>query len=253
MPNADAVSCPCYRFGDNNHPSCGVKGVPCSCCQCGLDHKAKCTHPWHDSPGSPAPTCPDCAAGWCAIHNAFRPPAESSAAGKGLIERVHVEGCECRRLREVRIAYGSGAVADPRCLSLRAAHARDLAEAEQRGYAEGSTHDAELFAREVAAARDEWGAWWRASLEKWAEVFLAGAKETDVLTAPTGKYGGTPSMIVQSIVAAARREAFAEAKEEFLDRVCQKSNSARYRAKPPFEDWLESRARAGGGMKGGAN
>ena len=44
---------------------------------------------------SPAPTCSDCAAGWCAIHNAFRPPAESPAAGEGLIERVHDKGCLC--------------------------------------------------------------------------------------------------------------------------------------------------------------
>ena len=56
---------------------------------------------------------------------------------------------------------------------------------------------------------------------------------------------------LNQMLAAARREAFAEAKEEFLDRVCQKSNSLRYRAKPLFEDWLESRARAGGGTKGG--
>ena len=55
MPNADASRCPCYRFGGNNNPSCGVKGVPCSCCQCEEDHEEKCTHPWHDLPGSPAP------------------------------------------------------------------------------------------------------------------------------------------------------------------------------------------------------
>lgn len=42
--------CPCERTGGNNHPDCGVKGVPCACCKCGIAHAESCTHPWHDSP-----------------------------------------------------------------------------------------------------------------------------------------------------------------------------------------------------------
>ena len=55
-----------------------------------------------------------------------------------------------------------------------------------------------------------------------------------------------------SEVAAARCKAFAEAREEFLYRVRQKSNSLGYRRKPLFEDWLESRVRTGDGTKEGA-
>jgi len=90
--------CPCYRrYPSNNHPACGVKGVPCSCCECGSPHEERCTHPWHTTP-DPEP-CEVC--GYTSGHrescpayfgNAPTPAPQDEAAERKsvwLIERRH--------------------------------------------------------------------------------------------------------------------------------------------------------------------
>lgn len=61
----------------------------------------------------------------------------------------------------------------------------------------------EAIIRLEAAAREEEAAWWRTAVEKWADVNLR-VTPAESVGVYSGRYGGTPSMMLQAIVAAAR-------------------------------------------------
>lgn len=142
MPNADAARCP--RCGSDN-PGTRLNTL----IERGY-FGMKCRAPWHDSPDSPAPRTPMLWVKWYGVpprpqayemdpdtvHKDGKPtyryipapPAESPAAGEGLIERVHDKGCLCG---ELPVGEDGG------CIRLRAAIRAALDEARSGGFDAG--------------------------------------------------------------------------------------------------------------------
>lgn len=80
---------------------------------------------------------------------------------------------------------------------------------------QGESATARLVSLAREAGREEGETWWRAAVEKWASVYLE-STEVASIVAYTGKYGGTPSMMLQSIVAAARLAGIEEGRKAAL-------------------------------------